>query len=49
MRAVVLGIGNTILSDEAAGVRAVEALERAYRLPSNVLAIDGGTSSMEMI
>lgn len=49
MRAVVLGIGNTILTDEAAGVRAVEALELAYRLPPEVLAIDGGTSGMEMI
>ena len=49
MRAVVLGIGNTILSDEAAGVRAVEALERAYRMPDDVLVIDGGTSGMEMI
>jgi hydrogenase maturation protease len=48
-RAVVLGIGNTILSDEAAGVRAVEALERGWQLPENVLAIDGGTSGMEMI
>ncbi len=49
MRAVVLGIGNIILSDEAAGVRAVEALERGWILPENVLAIDGGTSGMEMI
>jgi hydrogenase maturation protease len=49
MRAVVLGIGNTILSDEAAGVRAVEALQQGWLLPENVLAIDGGTSSMEMI
>lgn len=49
MRAVVLGIGNTILTDEAAGVRVVEALERDYKLPENVLAIDGGTSGMEMI
>lgn len=49
MRAVVLGIGNTILTDEAAGVRAVEALEQAYRMPDNVLVIDGGTSGMEMI
>ena len=49
MRAVVLGIGNTILTDEAAGVRVVEALERDYALPANVLAIDGGTSGMEMI
>ena len=49
MRAVVLGIGNTILTDEAAGVRAVEMLERDYRLGDNVLVIDGGTSGMEMI
>ena len=49
MRAVVLGIGNTILSDEAARVRTVEALEQAFRMPDNVLVIDGGTSGMEMI
>jgi hydrogenase maturation protease len=49
MNAVVLGIGNTILTDEAAGVRTVEALEQAYRMPANVLVIDGGTSGMEMI
>ena len=49
MRAVVLGIGNTILTDEAAGVRAALALEQAYKVPANVLVIDGGTSGMEMI
>jgi hydrogenase maturation protease len=49
MRAVVLGIGNTILSDEAAGVRAAEALQESYLLPDDVLVIDGGTSGMEMI
>ena len=49
MRAVVLGIGNTILSDEAAGVRAAEAFERAYVVPENVQVIDGGTSGMELI
>ena len=49
MRAVVLGIGNTILTDEAAGVRAAMALEAAYQIPDNVQVIDGGTSGMEMI
>ena len=49
MRAVVLGIGNTILTDEAAGVRSVELLEQRYQVPDNVLVIDGGTSGMEMI
>lgn len=49
MRAVVLGIGNTIRADEGIGVRVVEALARDYVLPEGVVAIDGGTSSMEML
>ena len=49
MQAVVLGIGNTILTDEGVGVRAVEAFQQRYRLPENVAAIDGGTSSMELL
>lgn len=49
MRAVVLGIGNIILEDEGVGVRAVEALQAQYRLPSEVEAIDGGTAGMELI
>ncbi len=49
MRAVVLGVGNTIRADEGIGVRVVEALERDYVLPDGVVAIDAGTSSMEML
>jgi hydrogenase maturation protease len=49
MRSVILGIGNTILSDEGVGVRAVEQFEARYQLPEGLIAIDGGTSSMEMI
>ncbi len=49
MAVVVLGIGNILLSDEGVGVRAVEALERAYRLPDSVSLIDGGTCAMEML
>ncbi len=49
MRAVVLGVGKIILTHEGACVRGVEALERGWKLPENVLAIDGGTSGMEMI
>ena len=49
MRAAVLGIGNIILSDEGVGVRAVEALQRRYRLPDDVMPIDGGTAGMELI
>ena len=49
MRAVVLGVGNILLSDEGIGVRAVEALQRDYRLPPEVEVIDGGTCGMEML
>jgi hydrogenase maturation protease len=49
MRVVVLGVGNTILADEGVGVRVVEALERDYALPEGVVAIDAGTSGMEML
>lgn len=49
MRVVVLGIGNTILSDEGVGVHAVEALQERYELPESVELIDGGTSGMELL
>lgn len=49
MRAVVLGIGNIILSDEGVGVRAAEALLAAYDLPDGVEVIDGGTAGMELL
>lgn len=49
MRGVVLGVGNVILADEGVGVRVVEALERDYVLPAGVVAIDAGTSGMEML
>jgi len=49
MKAVVLGVGNTIRADEGVGVRVVETLERDYLLPDGVVAIDAGTSSMEML
>lgn len=49
MRVVVLGIGNTILSDEGAGVKAADALAASHELPENVEVIDGGTSGMELL
>ena len=49
MRVVVLGIGNTILSDEGVGVRAAEHLEDRHQLPQGVRVIDGGTAGMELL
>jgi hydrogenase maturation protease len=49
MRIVVLGVGNTLLSDEGIGVRAIEKLELDYILPPEVVIVDGGTTGMEML
>src|SRR3990172_6228397 len=47
-RTVVLGIGNTLLGDEGAGVHALRALEaRAVDLP-DVEYLDGGTLSFTL-
>lgn len=48
-RVVILGIGNTILSDEGVGVHAAAALARHHALPEGVQVIDGGTAGMEML
>lgn len=48
-RVVILGIGNTILSDEGVGVHAAEALRERYALPEGVEVMDGGTAGMELL
>ena len=48
-RAVVLGVGNILLSDEGIGVHAVNALEARYEIPAEVEIIDGGTSAMDCL
>lgn len=45
----VLGIGNTILSDEGFGVRVVEFLKDNYAFPDNVQLLDGGTLGVELM
>ncbi len=44
----ILGIGNTILTDEGFGVRVVEFLQQNYKFPENVNLIDGGTLGVEL-
>jgi hydrogenase maturation protease len=46
---LVLGIGNLLLQDEGAGVRAVEEFERRYTIPTGVELLDGGTSGIELL
>ena len=44
----VLGIGNTILSDEGFGVKVVEYLKKNFTFPEKVSLIDGGTLGVEL-
>ena len=39
----ILGLGNILLQDEGFGVHFVRWFSERYRLPENVLAVDGGT------
>jgi len=48
MKTLVLGIGNTLLTDEGAGVHALEALRAAHPEPDNVTYLDGGTLSFTL-
>lgn len=48
-RVLVLGIGNLLWADEGFGVRAVEALNRDYEFPPNVILMDGGTQGLYLI
>ncbi len=46
---LVLGVGNTLLSDDGLGVRALELLENTYRFPPEVTLIDGGTGGLTLV
>jgi hydrogenase maturation protease len=46
---LVVGLGNILLRDEGVGVRLVERLVERFELPSEVEALDGGTSAMDLI
>ncbi|MEE9524580.1 MAG: HyaD/HybD family hydrogenase maturation endopeptidase [Thermodesulfovibrionales bacterium] len=46
---VVVGIGNTLMSDDGAGVFAVQELIEKYDYPDNVELIDGGTKGLDLL
>lgn len=49
MGILVLGIGNLLLSDEAVGVRIIEALEQRFHIPPELDVLDGGTAGLELM
>lgn len=46
---VVVGVGNSIFSDDGVGIHAVRLLERDPRLPEGVEVLDGGTLGLELL
>ncbi len=47
-RTLVLGIGNTLLSDEGIGIHVIEHLQREHPAPEGVTYLDGGTLSFAL-
>ncbi len=48
MKTLVLAIGNTLLTDEGAGIHALQALEEQHPAPDDVTYLDGGTLSFTL-
>ena len=48
MKTLVLGIGNTLLTDEGAGIHALKYLEQNYPENDDVTYLDGGTLSFTL-
>ena len=48
MKTLVLGIGNTLLTDEGAGIHALQALQQLHPESDNVTYLDGGTLSFTL-
>ncbi len=46
---VVIGVGNTILSDDGVGVHAARKLQADPRVPEGVTILDGGTLGLELL
>ena len=48
-KTIVVGVGNTIHSDDGVGVHALKILQGDPRLPGDVMLIDGGTYGIELL
>ena len=49
MAILVLGLGNTIMTDDGFGVRVVEALSSRFRFHGDVTLLDGGTLGLDLL
>src|SRR5574341_1570764 len=47
-RIVVLGIGNVLMGDDAAGPHALKLLEAGFEFPSEVAVVEAGTPGLDL-
>jgi hydrogenase maturation protease len=48
-KTLVLGVGNTLMSDEGVGVHVIERLEAGFTIPKEVQVLDGGVLGMDLL
>lgn len=49
LKTTILGIGNTLISDDGVGVHIVNKLSDEYSFPDDVTLIDGGTKGLDLL
>jgi len=49
MPILVLGLGNSLMTDDAVGVRVVEQLQQRYTFSEEVCVLDGGTLGLDLL
>ncbi|PLX85795.1 MAG: hydrogenase expression/formation protein [Desulfuromonas sp.] len=49
MRALVLGLGNLLMSDDGLGCHAIGVIKRRYLVPAEVKLVDGGTLGLDLL
>lgn len=49
MATLILGLGNTLMTDDGFGVMAVETLSSRYRFGAELRLLDGGTLSLDLL
>lgn len=49
MKLLVLGIGNLLMNDDGAGVRAVQKLAEEFPQSDDILVMDGGTLGLDLL
>jgi hydrogenase maturation protease len=49
MATLILGLGNTIMSDDGVGPKVIEKLQQEVDLPDGVTLLDGGTLGLDLL